>query len=802
MMGLVFSLQSAWAFSLGGPIGNNPNPRPIAGIPGGDSWQIASIGYGLGGDLLAPKNLGEDYRRNTPVIYYCYDENFASFFGTNSTTSGEAAVDRAFAILNAAFTNNPSGMTNGLDGYSIPLTEIPVETRHVNYQAQALGLYDLKSWALAALVEQLGLADPVRYNWTLHDRFHVGTIGCPVGMEYLVVQRNYNNIASDLTQVQYSPYVNDVLYSYVILELCNPPAPPDALSVPYSVDPLADNYSAVAGALGGLVFIPDPNTGAPVLTFVPGVNTYGTFYTGLTRDDVAGLRYMFTTNNVHREDVPPGALRQDTNGVFGFLSTSNLTGLLQASRTNDPVTLATLFPGLVVSGSISYPGVITNPIVVAYLTNYYGDPVGSPPHLVVKTNGFTYTPVTLYSNTFNNVIITTNFFTYSFSSNTLAQKMTVTVGVPVGSPVGSPVQTNTSFQKIILTNVISGDFFLIPPGSCGPAFITPQPSGYPVPVITTVTNVIAATTNSAGNVSSQSIVITTTNHIFAVYPCTLTTNATDYYQGIERIQFVRVPDTNFDSYNRVFYQPVTNIYTMVVVTNGQYITKTFQRIVTQPDIFFSADDITAGNGGAPVVGDYARTQPFPFDQANVLPGLAGPGTITPEPSGTEPVSITFNKVGPVFFNNTVLTGVMDGTPYFTEEPGVDADLFYEFYFLWSSYDGTTNPPVVYPNGTTLVNLQNQVLIQVLPAGLPDGNLNQSYDSADATFSATGGQPPYTWSLANSPQPLPVGLSLSSDGVISGTPTGTAGTFDFTIQLTDSAIPPRTLQLNYSININP
>lgn len=51
----------------------------------------------------------------------------------------------------------------------------------------------------------------------------------------------------------------------------------------------------------------------------------------------------------------------------------------------------------------------------------------------------------------------------------------------------------------------------------------------------------------------------------------------------------------------------------------------------------------------------------------------------------------------------------------------------------------------------------------------------------AVFSASGGFPPYTWSLVSGD--LPAGLNLSSEGVISGTPTA-AGTFNFTVQAAD------------------
>src|SRR5271170_3728103 len=136
MGALALGVQSAWGFTPGGPIGN-----------GGDSWQTPVIGYGLGGDLLAPKNIGEEYRRNIPVMYYAYDANFLGFFGLAGTTN----IDAAFAIMN--------GITN-VSSYSTSLGEFPLDSQQINYQAQALALMDLKSVTMTFLMEQMGLADP------------------------------------------------------------------------------------------------------------------------------------------------------------------------------------------------------------------------------------------------------------------------------------------------------------------------------------------------------------------------------------------------------------------------------------------------------------------------------------------------------------------------------------------------------------------------------------------------------------------------------------------------------------------
>jgi Putative Ig domain len=69
----------------------------------------------------------------------------------------------------------------------------------------------------------------------------------------------------------------------------------------------------------------------------------------------------------------------------------------------------------------------------------------------------------------------------------------------------------------------------------------------------------------------------------------------------------------------------------------------------------------------------------------------------------------------------------------------------------------------------------------------------------ATLSATGGTPPYNWTLKSGT--LPAGLSLSTAGAITGTPT-TAGAASITVQVADSATTPQTaVSGNLSLTIS-
>lgn len=362
---LIITLPSAWAFSLSGPIGNAD-----------DSWQIILLAYGYN-DPVAPKDIFEEYRPVVPVQYYASDASFISYYGTSGLTN----IDAAFGMLNGVMsgqTNTPVflssptngitmdaygqpggtpltlGVSNSLDSYSSDLSEFPFESQQQNYTAQTLGLFDMKSTVLHEMVLELGLANPERYVWTLHDReFTPGLKNpkCPKDEEYLVVQRNF-----DITQdYPYSSYINNSLYTFYIAENCgNGGVPYSAITRPVPADPFNQNLAVAAGGL-----------------LTGNFGGFGGFYTGLTRDDVMGLKYLLSTNNVNWEaTAPSGSLLLITNvQAQQTLTTLPISLLLNQATTNDPGTLLTNYPG------ITFLSVTTNivtqiaPVTSAYFTN-------------------------------------------------------------------------------------------------------------------------------------------------------------------------------------------------------------------------------------------------------------------------------------------------------------------------------------------------------------------------------------------------------------------------------------------------
>ncbi len=84
------------------------------------------------------------------------------------------------------------------------------------------------------------------------------------------------------------------------------------------------------------------------------------------------------------------------------------------------------------------------------------------------------------------------------------------------------------------------------------------------------------------------------------------------------------------------------------------------------------------------------------------------------------------------------------------------------------------------------------VIAITTHSLAGGTVNVPYS---ASLAAIGGSPPYTWTLTSGA--LPIGLSLSSDGAITGTPTQ-AGSSTFTVQVADSQQRTASAQLSITV----
>ena len=261
-IGVSFGASSARAFSLLGPF---------------QPWMEYTNGLRQPGDIGGPMDLTNEYRWNVPVVIYGFDKSFLDYFGSN----GVAAVESAIKILN----DLPPAT-------QIVLTNYPFYSQHVNSTALAQNLVDLKSETLSLLLEQMGLAQPTRYTSVLKQWTPLFTQSgydhginpyYPIGPEVwgdwaipdFIDQLNFDPITHAA-----SPYVNNMLY-FATISGWDSPAPVFSIS---QADPFATGYNAVADQ-----------------SLISGVS-----YGGLTYDDVGGLAYLLSTNNINYETLLPG----------------------------------------------------------------------------------------------------------------------------------------------------------------------------------------------------------------------------------------------------------------------------------------------------------------------------------------------------------------------------------------------------------------------------------------------------------------------------------------------------------------
>ena len=150
--------------------------------------------------------------------------------------------------------------------------------------------------------------------------------------------------------------------------------------------------------------------------------------------------------------------------------------------------------------------------------------------------------------------------------------------------------------------------------------------------------------------------------------------------------------------------------------------------------------------------------------------------------GTAPYSWTVISGSlPPGLSLTPSTGVISGTPTTTGS-----------YPIMVQVTDSERPPVS-ATGSFTITIDPTPALQVTTSSLPNGTQGIFYTNP---LAASGGVPPYSWSLTSGP--LPAGLTLSGTGVISGTPTA-SGSFPITVKVTDTLMNTASADLTVTIN---
>lgn len=680
-------------------------------------WQVSTLSYQLdtvivrgepyvGRDPGGPMGLREGYRINIPVLTYAFDKAFMETYGEE----GVAEVERAFETINKTFKEMYSS-----DSY---LDTVPTQVTRYNYRAMALGLVDIYSVTLAGLTERLGLASPERFCWTLRDIVQSGDVTDPNGNvvpdSYFTIRRNYDPVTLETT-----PYVNGTLYSYRIIPgiIVDDSSTwiHDAMEV--VPDPSAISYNTVAGLLGNVN---------------QGYSINGVYYTGLSRDDVGGLRWLYSPNNYAFESIPSGANNSASIMAPQFNDPIIVTNIDLAQflidveqTTNTEAQVQALYPGLNITGR-TWTNVLVNRTNYIY-TNSPWMPVGTPP---ILTPVVTKNIQLLYNYTYDNV------YTNYGGTNTedVIRLVTVSSGNQSGNPWMPVGATGTVTNTIeIRTNRVTGGIMIMAnvAGAGGTNQPTPDVTnnlaGYkfiytnPYPLRVAVTNLIASTgdvpaasTNAVEDPGTGEPVDpgTGTNVVtyfaqymasshdvyeYLVYPITWSsttategdTNATGitlYRPGLgsnfrfQRVNFDGLVGSTFTPTNMFF----SNIFYMDMssTTNpyAQLDSTMIRRQINWPDIIFSAADLGTDSGATSPNNTWLNHSAD--NRVGTSGELAGPGVIVPGgdlETYTTLLDVWLNQYG-------------GPAALFEQENGR--------YNLWASFDGTTNDPVIYPISST------------------------------------------------------------------------------------------------------
>ena len=120
----------------------------LIGINNANGFTLAN-----GTNQTVVNNLGEEYRWNTPLLTYAYDESFLNYFGKDGVDAIEEAIKMLNTIppVSTIKTNYPPTNRQETNIWNFP-------TRPDRYHARAdsVGLLDMKSYPLRELFGYIG----------------------------------------------------------------------------------------------------------------------------------------------------------------------------------------------------------------------------------------------------------------------------------------------------------------------------------------------------------------------------------------------------------------------------------------------------------------------------------------------------------------------------------------------------------------------------------------------------------------------------------------------------------------------
>ncbi|WP_131539330.1 beta strand repeat-containing protein, partial [Pedobacter nototheniae] len=205
----------------------------------------------------------------------------------------------------------------------------------------------------------------------------------------------------------------------------------------------------------------------------------------------------------------------------------------------------------------------------------------------------------------------------------------------------------------------------------------------------------------------------------------------------------------------------------------------------------SAIDATTGTG-APFAGSRAYTLTVDAPTISIAP------TILPTPIAGSSYSQTITASGGTSgYSYAITSGALPAGITLSSNGIISgiATTTGTFNFIISATDASAGAGPYTGSRVFTLNVAAPV-ISVTPVLLPSASIAGAYTQS---LSATGGTAPYTYAITAGS--LPAGITLSTAGVLSGTPTG-GGIFNFTVAASDATAGGTYSGLrSYSLNVN-
>ena len=201
---------------------------------------------------------------------------------------------------------------------------------------------------------------------------------------------------------------------------------------------------------------------------------------------------------------------------------------------------------------------------------------------------------------------------------------------------------------------------------------------------------------------------------------------------------------------------------------------------------------TVGTGSTPA-GNFFQL--FPAASGKPITAFQPPQILSITPSSGPPAGGTSITLSGAYLAgvSSVTFGATPATSYTYSSPTL-------LTIVAPSGTGTVNVVVKTPAGTSLATSSDQFTYASTPLTITTAFLAGATQGEAYSYPlmATGGTPSYTWSITSGI--LPAGLSLAgSTGVISGTPSVSAVSETFTVQVQDQAKTTATVSLTIGVN---